>query len=484
MRPPASAPARALAIAIAACAIVFALGMILAQAGRLVDDPEDFRAFYCAGKVAVAGADPYLAEPLRSCEDAAMRASGFSPMRGLVLPAPLPGYAIAFFALFSKLTFARASELYVLFLIATVLALSTIVHRLARVPLLAALAAFILSVGQISILDGQIVPIAILALAASAAALACGKPQLAGLAALVGMVEPHVALPACLALAIFVPKSRGTLALGIVALCAIAIGTLGVGANVEYLARVLPAHAHSEFASPLQYSLTSILYRLGVPSGIAVLCGSLSYLVTCTLGLAVARRIAERADTPALLVLVPPAFAILGGPFVHLTQIAVAIPALLVLCGRVPQWRNAYAPALVFLAIPWQNMAINDMPSVAIATLLVASALCLFVWKPKRSLGIAFVAATVAVSVAEVWTGHAFPLARTGTLHLSAAAEAGDRLAEITWTAFSSNALLAPNPWFYLQPIPTYLALLTFVGFTSYVAKRRDIEPPVGTATA
>lgn len=474
---------RAFAIAVAACAIVFAIGTVFGQAGRLVGDPEDFRAFYCAGKVVAAGADPYLAEPLRSCESAAMRASGFSPLSRLVLPAPLPGYALAPFALFAKLTFLRATDIYVLVLVAAVIALAAIVHRLARVPLLAALAAIVLSVAQISILDGQIVPIVILALVASAAAIARGKPRLAALFALAAMIEPHIALPACAALALFVPKSRGTLAIGVVALCAISIATLGVRANVEYVTRVLPAHAHSEFGSPLQYSLTSILYRLGVPTGVAVLCGSLSYLVMSALGLEVGRRLAKLANAPELLVLVPPAFAILGGPFVHLTQMAVAVPALLVLCGRVPAWRNACGPALVLLAIPWQDMAINEPRSVEIATLLVASTLCFFVWKPARAVGIAFVAAIVAVSIAETWVGHAFPLERATTVHVSAAAAAGDRLAEITWTAFASNALLAPSPWFYLQPIPTYVGLLAFVGFTSYVARRRHVDP-MGEAAA
>src|SRR5579883_636545 len=55
----------------------------------------DFRAFYCAARVAAHRADPYLTEPLRSCEVAIGTTPFFRKNPGVTIPAPLPGYAIA-----------------------------------------------------------------------------------------------------------------------------------------------------------------------------------------------------------------------------------------------------------------------------------------------------------------------------------------------------------------------------------------------------
>ena len=58
--------------------------------------PVDLLAFYCSARVAASGSDPYLAEPLRSCEHEEFRRSTGHVSRYplLVIPAPLPPYAL------------------------------------------------------------------------------------------------------------------------------------------------------------------------------------------------------------------------------------------------------------------------------------------------------------------------------------------------------------------------------------------------------
>ncbi len=469
---------RRVAVALVAIgAIAMALAFAMRSGGRLVDDPEDFEAFYCAGKVAVAGANPYRAEPLRSCEHDAMRASGFSPIPYLALPAPLPGYAIAFFGLFSRMTFSAASTAYLMLSLASVVATVLLLHRLTGFPFIAVMAAFALSVAQISVLNGQIVPIVVLALVASATALAGRHPALAALATAVATIEPHVALPACLSLAFFVPRSRIALAAGGAVAIASAVLALGVAPNVEYVLRVLPAHARAEVASPLQYSMTSMLYRIGVGTNVAVWCGSLSYAATCAIGLLVARRLARLLDAPELLVLVPPAFAVVGGPFVHLTQIAVAIPALLVLSAKSTAARRILAPTVVVLAVPWQDMAINDSAPVLLATGIVASAITALIWKPLRWKALGFVTAAIALAAAERYSASVTHLVRSNATLPIAAVRDGNRLAEASWAAFSQNALRVSSPYYYLEQIPTLLALTVFVAYAISTLRGNDRGP-------
>jgi hypothetical protein len=122
---------------------------------------------------------------------------------------------------------------------------------------------------------------------------------------------------------------------------------------VAYLTSVLPAHALSEVSRDNQYSLSTIVAALGVPDKMAVLAGSLSYVVMTALGIAVALRLARRYDEPAIMALVPGAFALVGGTFVHTEAVAAAVPAALLLFTRAPEYRSWLFAALLLLAVPW-----------------------------------------------------------------------------------------------------------------------------------
>lgn len=64
----------------------------------------DFRAFYCGGHVLMMGSDPYRVQPLLACENTVVAGSE----SGVAIPAPLPGYALATFALFALLPYTVA----------------------------------------------------------------------------------------------------------------------------------------------------------------------------------------------------------------------------------------------------------------------------------------------------------------------------------------------------------------------------------------
>jgi hypothetical protein len=77
------------------------VALVLIKPGGIGQTLGDFRAFYCAGSVASQHLDPYTVAPLEACEAPLGLRSFFSGTPAAVLPAPLPGYLIAFFAIFS-----------------------------------------------------------------------------------------------------------------------------------------------------------------------------------------------------------------------------------------------------------------------------------------------------------------------------------------------------------------------------------------------
>ena len=137
--------------------------------------------------------------------------------------------------------------------------------------------------------------------------------------------------------------------------CLAALSVAGAGWNVtaSYVTSVVPAHALSEVSRDNQYSLATIAGAFGVPDTSAALLGSLSYIVMTALGVFVAARLWRRYGGAGLAVLVPPAFSLFGGSFVHTAEIAAAVPAALLLATRSSALRPWCVAALVLLAVPW-----------------------------------------------------------------------------------------------------------------------------------
>jgi len=433
----------------------------------------DFRAFYCAGSALDAGADPYRAEPLRSCEVAAYGAfpQGYPQV---AVPAPLPAYAIAPFALLARLPYNVAAPLW---LLATVMAMAlsaVLLIGLSRLPAPVVWAALLLPVGLVSGFLGQLVPFALLALVVCARALEAERPLLAALAAAASLIEPHFGLPVCLGLALGMRRARLPLGALLAATAALSIVLLGVERNLEYVRAVLPAHLASEVGNEEQYSLTHLLNLAGVSDSPALQLGNLSYAVAIVAGALLALRLVRGGAPRSLFVLLPAAFAPLGGSFVHLQQMAFVIPALLVLLGRVA-FRDAWlGSALLMLALPFGNFTFLFVTApFALATVVVLAREQLRLsWLATLSLAVAVLAAICGLTAA---------FTPRPDVHAAVAAASGSgRLAEATWDALIRSSYHSNIALFTLSKVPTYVALAIFAIVTCRLAfARRDGSAPV-----
>jgi hypothetical protein len=347
-------------------ALSFALAplWVLGQDGPLTN-PTDFRAFYCGGAALDAGADPYRVEPIGGCEQATAASAGLHMDPRHLLPAPLPPYALAFFGLFARLPFRAASQCWLALGVMSLAVAVAAVARLSRLRPLAVAAALVLSLGYASLVIGQIVPLIVAALALAALRARDGDVRGAAAGLAIVALEPHLALPACCGLALL-PRARLPLAVLALALGALSVYG-GVAKAVEYATSVVPAHARSELYNfGAQYSLSSLAATAGFSARDALTLGTVSYLALLAAGLILGDRLRRRFDDPAFALVTPVAAVLLGGPFVHIHQMAAALPLGLMLLGRAPA-KSAQFGLLVFvvtaLAIPWQTLA--EVPAIA-----------------------------------------------------------------------------------------------------------------------
>jgi len=338
-----------------------------ARQATLVTNPADFRAFYCASRVMLAGGDPYRTEPLRTCERAAARDYGLAMLDGLVLPAPLPPFALVLLAPIAALPFTVASPLWLALSVMLFSVGALLLTKLTKFPFYASVATLGGAVAYVSVPLGQVVPLVVALLCGAALALRRERFALAGALVALTAIEPHLGLPAALALFACERRTRVALAAAAAALAAVSVAALGIATCRDYLLVVLPLHALSQVDDfGIQFGLTALLRSLGATPHDALLYGGLSYAAAVAGGIAVAGALARRTRDAAFLALVPPAFAVVGGTFLHLAQVGVAIPALvLLLASGAPAGRLralAFA-ALVALSIPWRSVA--DAPPFA-----------------------------------------------------------------------------------------------------------------------
>jgi hypothetical protein len=336
-------------------------GLVFALAALFVFDPptrpsgllRDFNAFYCAGAAVAHGTDPYRAEPLGSCERAPQPEPLSTGRAGLAVPAPLPPYALAPFSLLARLPYPLAAFLWALVLVASVGIAIAAMRRASGLPLAGLVATFALGDGYAAVALGQIAPLAIAALALAALFAQERRDAAAGWAAAAAMLEPHVGLPACVALFVWRRGARIPLALAGLFCVGLSLWLTGPAIALEYGRSVVPAHALSELTNEKQFSLSYALHRLGVADAMALRLGTLSYLATLALGCAIAAPLATRLRSPGLIAALPPTLVLVGGPFSHIAQVAAALPAALLLDARLPALRRALVPILIALAIPW-----------------------------------------------------------------------------------------------------------------------------------
>jgi hypothetical protein len=428
-------------------AVVFALSRVALVAfprtEAMIAQPIDFLAFDCAAKVGATRADPYLAEPLRSCERGALAESGITIVPNLVVPAPLPPYALAAFSVLAPLSFRDASALWWALALVAIGATIVLVRTLTGAPLAVVTVVILTADAFASVPIGQVVPLVLCSLCAAATALRGGRPRLAALLTLPLMLEPHVGLPVAVALFVWEPRARRTLLGGAVLLGLLSLAA-GPARSLEYLRVVLPAQARGEgleFGG--QYSLSALLAVLGVAPGLALALGSASYLVMAGWGVTLAGRVAAKLEDPAVVLLLPPSFAVALGTYVHIHQMAFAVPLVLLLLMRRPRLRLLTATALLALAIPWETL--GEIPGIGPAHA-----------PPHHT--------DVAAQLARVSSG-----ALPAEVAWGVWVRSGERDSRTAWERFECK-------------LPTWFGLVLLIASAAAVARERDA--PRGAASA
>jgi len=428
----------------------------------------DFRAFDCAGISVATRADPYRAEPLRRCEHAS---GGFRrDLVKLAVPAPLPGYALVPFAILGRLPYPLAAAFWTAFSLLGLTAAGFALIRTSRLQGRIVWTALALSAGFLSISLGQLVPLALGALCVAALAVERGRYTTAAVAAWIAMIEPHVALPALIALALFAPRSRVPLGAGLLVAIVASIVVLGFETNLEYLRAVLPAHAASEITNEEQYSLAYLLHGFHFPDAAALIVANLSNVAMAVAGIIVARRIVLRGGQRSLLVLVPAAFAVIGGPFVHVHQMAFVLPAALVAAGGIARGTRALGLALLLLAIPWGTFAqlLPILPFVVLAVALLAHDILRA--RPAAAALAGLLAAAFVVTLALML------VPRPDASAALNAVAGGKLLAEASWSAYMHSSFHSNVAAFALAKVPTFFGLGLFltVLLRAALAQRRN----------
>jgi Glycosyltransferase family 87 len=463
-------PSRRVAYAIAGCvATILFFSLLTRTESRPQSLLRDFNAFYCAGQAIVQHADPYRNEPLGTCERTTPRA-GFwarAPVY-LSIPAPLPGYALIPFTALAHLPYDAAAFLWSCVLIASFAVSVQYLRMLLTLPLAVILAALTLSDMYVGVTLGQITPIAIAAIVVAAYALTREKLQLAACACTAAMLEPHMGLAACVALLYFRPKTILPLTLLALFLAGLSVALIGISENIEYLTQVVGAHALSEAANIKQLSLTTLLTEFGIAPAIALNIGALWYASMVFAGIFLARRISQDRKQSALCILLPVACAMIGGPFMHIAQIAAVIPASLLFLDKRPAQMITIS-AVMLLAVPWPQFA-SLGTSFPLLAALVTSILTfrLLPREPIAQAMLPLLALALTIIPTELLAPIADPTAKLLSVYNPHA------LAQTSWSAYVAAVGTQNRGAYDIARLPTFCGLIAFLRAALRTSRGRE----------
>jgi hypothetical protein len=456
--------------ALVAIGLVLVLAFTIDPKTRPANVLTDFSAFYCAGSAHNQGADPYLMEPLATCERAPVAGWMSRSQPGLAIPAPLPPYVLAGFSALARLPYVAAGFAWWTILLAALALTAVALRRATGLRWTAVIGAIALGDGYVGLALGQIAPLAIAAVATAMWLLETKRDAAAGWVAALAMVEPHLGLPACLALFLWRPQTRFPLAAAGALLALGSVATYGLPLWREYLGGVLPAHAAAEVENVKQLSFAYVAHRLGAGDALALRLGELSYLAMAALGVALAPQLARRAAAPGLLVALPAAFAVVGGPFVHIAQIGVALPAALLLYARSEAARPVLRWAIAGLALPFVQLGSLGYLS-PLLECVACGAVLLALGTPLRAAAAGAVGSLALPLVA--WSLLVTKIQPPGAALL--AAYDPHALAENSWALYVRIVGTSDPLAYDLAKLPTWLALGALVW--TALALARDPSP-------
>jgi hypothetical protein len=412
----------------------------------------DYRAFYCAGRLALQRVSPYDAASLASCESSAVPAPLFRTKPGEVLPAPLPGYLVAVFMPLAMLPFALSALVWFCLLLVAIGYSIFLLSRLGTGPPWILVIVLAIPVCAISLPTGELPPVALLGIAVLATAVRFERRWLVMLGIALAMSEPQVGVAAAVAVCALRRAYWFPVAVTAAALVLISFGAIGLRANLAYFQDVLPAHMLADLPNVQEFSLSWALDGAGLPAAVAIGAGRLWY--AAMLGLAFCAGRSQRAKSaPQFAVFAAGAFAVALGPYVHLDHIALAIPVAAWLAYGATRFRIALTAIVVMLAVPLLYVLSAPLLIVVIpcAVGLIAAVYC-----RSNDIGLRMAAAvTIAVVAVEII------VVRTGTgQHVYAVNHGATILAQDFWARFvrSHNVMTAWSIW--LVKLPTWCGVL------------------------
>lgn len=416
----------------------------------------DFGAFYCGGTMVREGVSPYAAAPLLKCERSPQPFGLHVTRPGIALPAPFPGYVLSIFVPISLLPYPVAAALWFILLLAATAVACIFLAQLCGRPVLVpfVLLAFGLAVAVIPY--GELAPLGIAALAFGAAALRQEFSWKVIVALAVLALLPPIALPVYLAVFVYRAAARLPIVLLGSSLIVLDLVTGGPQVAFAYFRHVLPNHAASEIGYIMQYSMTWLVQGLGAPDRVALLSGTISYVLMAGAGVYLSGQLARSLRDPAFLLLVPAGFAVIGGPFVHYSEITLALPAALLLyCRSSGNVRNVAALAIVTIALPWQWILTQPLLAIPIVfwTLGIVSVVLSAPFNVTLRVGFAaavFCAACMALAV--IYGPQVAPHAATVILDQS--------LAEASWGNFIAAKLSTNGLVWWIGKAPTWIGLI------------------------
>lgn len=450
----------------------------------------DFKTFYCAAQVAYERGNPYDSAPLGRCELLPAPRPLYVPKPGLVLPAPLPGYAIAAFVPFALMPFLPAAVLWFL-----VLSVATLVSILLLVRIGAGDAwtigvALAIPLIAISFVLGQVVPVALLGVVLTAFAVqreaspATSAMVVAGIA--LAFAEPQAGVAVAIACALLGRRHALAVAVAVGLLAAVSLVSIGFHANLVYLREVVPAQLAAELPVYFQYSTSWIAAHLGMGASHAVDLGRLQWLAMLGITAAIARSAFAKRH-PEGAVLAASALAVAGGPYLHLQHVALALPAALWLARNRQRESKLATVAVIALALPLLQFFLiaGRTPAALALALYLAVALWLgIVYGGGLRGGLVSCAATACAiliaATAFAITGFGFgPSAPTQAI--------ASQMAQASWAHFAALHYAASSPAVWIVKAPTWLGLGAaaggLIGLARGYGKRQQLPGATNYAT-
>jgi hypothetical protein len=434
-----------------------------------------YKAFYCAGQVVQAGKDPYLVQPLAACEH---RAAAEPLPPDYVEPAPLPGFALAPFAILGSLSKGASAALFLgAALVATLLS-AWLLAAITRAPP-AAVLAVLTPLSLLNMSFGEIPIFTTFAIIVAGYGLTKQRFTLAGIAAAFSLVQPHIGIAVLCGVVLFVPQTRRAAVAAALGLAAVSLAIIGPHANLQYVEQILPAMARAELIAGDQLSLSRVLFALHAGSDTALQLGSLSYALMLLVSLAIASYAAKRMHAPELLACVPAAGVLLGGVFMHDIEILAALPAAIVIAARAPIPMRLFAFAtLAVLGVLWTQEASRLL--IVLDALAIAGAFYVTFTTSGAALLAPAVACAIAILAALIAIQHIQPPLREAMIQTVRFPASPGEIAPRAWGAYI-RATPARMHFMFVHALPIWLGLFA-LQLCAFMSGRR--EKPLISAPA